>query len=189
MTGYMDSWRDEGCLSYFSIAVKDTMTTYKRKHFIGGLITISEFSSLSSWWHTSRNGAGEIAGSYILICQPRERCQAWLGLLKPQRKSIPHFLQHGHTSQSFQIVLLSGDQAFVSMSLWGTFLLKPPQIHTLPMIIYEKDTLLQQQETLRECERLQPEIDAKSLVGKTANEFQQLKIPPAPPLLLSLQGP
>jgi hypothetical protein len=32
------------CLSYFSTAKKDTMTngTYKRKHLIGGLLTVSE---------------------------------------------------------------------------------------------------------------------------------------------------
>ena len=55
MTGYMDSWRDDGCLSYFSIAVKDTMTTYKRKHFIGGLLTVS--TGLVHLYHGRNHGS------------------------------------------------------------------------------------------------------------------------------------
>jgi hypothetical protein len=43
----------------FIIAVKrhgDHHNSYKTKHLVGGLLTVSEVSPLSSWWQTDRHG-------------------------------------------------------------------------------------------------------------------------------------
>lgn len=51
-----------------------------------------------------------------------EICWEWCGLLKQQRSCIvTHFVQHGHTSQSFQIVSPTSNHIFEYMSLWGWF--------------------------------------------------------------------
>lgn len=51
-----------------------------------------------------------------------------LGLAWAFETPLTHFLQQGHTSQSFQVVPLPGDQAFTSLSLWGPFLFRPPHL-------------------------------------------------------------
>jgi hypothetical protein len=41
---------------------------------------------------------------------------------------VTHFLEKGNTSQSFQIVPLSGDQLFESMRCWSLLPFKTPQV-------------------------------------------------------------
>jgi hypothetical protein len=55
------------CLIHCFIAVKRPYNqhNYYRKHLKVGLLTISEISPLSSWWHSGRHDSEEVAESSI----------------------------------------------------------------------------------------------------------------------------
>jgi hypothetical protein len=70
-----------------------------------------------------KQGAGAVAESNILSWPTGSR-DAW-GLLKPQNPHpVTYFLQQSHTSLSFQMVPLPGDQAFKSMVNMGAILIQ-----------------------------------------------------------------
>lgn len=95
-----------------------TMATVIKSRLLGAGLHFQRFSSLLSWQHESRHGAGEGAQSCTSRFAGRVKRETGLGMgfLK---------LQSPGTHQSFQIMPLPGDQVFKSASIWPASLLKP----------------------------------------------------------------
>ena len=150
------SWRDFLYLYMLSwllllLQWRDIMTkaTYKRKHFTGGLLTVSQGWSMLIMmggmavgrlvWHRSSNWETTPYG------QGRKKAWdwAWCELLTLQSPPpVTHLLPQSHTSSHKATPLLikphlgilpkhstTGDQVFKHVSLWGSFSFKPPLMY------------------------------------------------------------
>lgn len=88
---------------------------------------IQRFSSLLSWWHISRHSAGEIVESYTTrLAGSKKRGTldlAWTFKIPKHIHSDTLLLKRpSKPPNPYHVVPLSNDQAFKSMSLWGSII-------------------------------------------------------------------